>query len=1504
MSAMKHAGNDDELIRAAQRGDATAFELLLRRYFGMVHAVAYARLRDRNAAEDLAQEVFLRTHLYLSQLREPSKLVGWLIRVTRNLAADWWRRGQSASRLCRMVSIEEMGGDVPDTKAANAREKMSTQEEKKALHEAISELPVELREIVLLHFAEGVSKEQIAAMLAMHASTVGRRLKKALARMKGSLEPILRESAPSLRATKKAVNRAMVLIGALAGMSAGSKAAMATAAGGTAWFSSVLAPAGGSTAASKVIPFVQRTIQAIANTGIKLMIAKKAIVTTLIAAGLITGGVILHVRNTQRAQKSAQQEDSGPTASEVKDEKPSYPAEAVRQEERAHAESADEATKDADAVAGEGQILEKTGYTIAGQVVDEAGRGVAAAEVFICFDARFRETERAPVVRRLKTDADGRFRARHLPKKRLLITAASKDRCHYMLGPRLSDLAECWCPVTYRPGRDSVTGVRLVLRPGAVIAGTVVDTEGGPVPNAIVTLRPVRDANLEIAVDATGRFRVENLPPGGYSVRAKAERFASVSLWVRADKEDLVVRLPRTCTVEGTVLLADTGEPVAGAEVRPRVVQQVLPYFGLAGEVMGETVETDSDGLFKVSVPPGMDARLSASWQEYYSKTKPTVHVDAEGTAEHVTIELFRGAIVSGTVVDDVTDAPVADVEVSASSGFRYLRTTSDEEGRFTLAGLAEGKNRILAHSAEYDLANPSPEEWALFVEVVNGEDQSGIKLRAAKKPAIAGKVVDEEGEPIFGALVVAKEEEIISGRRSTRRGSRGFSEGDGTFVMRRSHSRSTIMGLLVGHPLYANTYVSVEPDGVTSGTKDVVVVLKKDGASIEGTVRDEQGEPKPLVGVSLMDIETFGTRSPDYVALKSTMTDGDGHYVLAAVSEGTYQVMARFGQDEFMSGPVHVTKGEKVEAVNLVIPTLGGHITGRVTDPDGEPLEGLHVGADSRGGLVRSSWGKSTTTDQEGRYRLTNLEEGVEYSVSVGVDRRKYAGERHRTVTCSADDVDFVLEPLGTGTVSGTVYRKVDGTPVECFYLTIRGDGHSTRSLLTSQDGSFIREDLAVETITIEVQAEGCSLFTSEPFEVVAGEKTVLEIYLEEKKTGTIRGTVCRKSDKGPVEKFGLSLMTPADGSKQSVEPYRGKEYRSADGSFVCEDVEQGTYTIGIVAEGLPDFETEPFEVAADGETVLNIVIGEGGIIRGTVVDGSDNPVAGAVVAVSDSDSQLRFNMSISGSDQGSFQRAHATTGKAGDFELTGVTPGKVTLTVTHPDYAGIKMRDIPVSEDAPTENVTLCIVKGTAVYGWVKDHDGKPRGNVSVHLHGSHSVPPAIVPKTAPGAQDKTPQEVRLHYQASTHTDHQGKYRFERVPGGSYHLSVWGLETRLPRFELEGDEEKEFNVDLSEMGTVAGRLHVLPYSEEVSFGLRLCGKDELAGCDRRLKLDEENAFEVQDVLPGTYAFRVSAYWKEREGGRYNPKVITDPREIIIEVTPAEHVTQDITVTKIEERK
>src|SRR5687768_3596643 len=81
--------SEEGWVRSAQAGDAEAFAGLVRRYFGSVYAVAYGILANREAAEDLAQEVFLRVFLNLKSLRDARTFGPWVLRAARNLAFDW-----------------------------------------------------------------------------------------------------------------------------------------------------------------------------------------------------------------------------------------------------------------------------------------------------------------------------------------------------------------------------------------------------------------------------------------------------------------------------------------------------------------------------------------------------------------------------------------------------------------------------------------------------------------------------------------------------------------------------------------------------------------------------------------------------------------------------------------------------------------------------------------------------------------------------------------------------------------------------------------------------------------------------------------------------------------------------------------------------------------------------------------------------------------------------------------------------------------------------------------------------------------------------------------------------------------------------------------------------------------------------------------------------------------------------------------------------------------------
>lgn len=219
--------SDESLVRAARAGDAGAFEQLVGRHFQLVYAVAYARLQNRETAEDLAQEVFLRAYLYLPRFKGDARFAHWLTRAARNLAIDWMRRKQCASNLLPHLPLGEVQVATVDDSVPNVREEMQKAEQHAVVTKTLAELPPDLREIILLHYMEDLSLTEIAERSGTHRSTVSRRLDQALSRLRGAMEPVIRESVAMLRPRTAATAKALAVAGAVGAMEAPARAAIA-----------------------------------------------------------------------------------------------------------------------------------------------------------------------------------------------------------------------------------------------------------------------------------------------------------------------------------------------------------------------------------------------------------------------------------------------------------------------------------------------------------------------------------------------------------------------------------------------------------------------------------------------------------------------------------------------------------------------------------------------------------------------------------------------------------------------------------------------------------------------------------------------------------------------------------------------------------------------------------------------------------------------------------------------------------------------------------------------------------------------------------------------------------------------------------------------------------------------------------------------------------------------------------------------------------------------------
>jgi len=152
-----------DLVCRAQGRDAEAFAALVARFQDAVHGTAWALLGDADDAEDVAQETFVVAWRELSSLREPAAFPGWICRIARNRAHNVATRGR------RWASLD---GDVPQQDPVDP-ERVSLAD---ALRTAFAGLSEPLRLVTTLHYVDGYSIAEIAALLMVPEGTVKRRL--------------------------------------------------------------------------------------------------------------------------------------------------------------------------------------------------------------------------------------------------------------------------------------------------------------------------------------------------------------------------------------------------------------------------------------------------------------------------------------------------------------------------------------------------------------------------------------------------------------------------------------------------------------------------------------------------------------------------------------------------------------------------------------------------------------------------------------------------------------------------------------------------------------------------------------------------------------------------------------------------------------------------------------------------------------------------------------------------------------------------------------------------------------------------------------------------------------------------------------------------------------------------------------------------------------------------------------------------------------------------------
>lgn len=185
---------DADVVALAKRGREAAYRELIRRYERPVFSLVFRMVRDRELAEDLSQDTFVKVLQHIDRYRPEFKFSSWLFKIANNVAIDHLRRRQldtvsmdGSPHAVTSDAVERTSFDV-SAQDESALEVLEAKELGSSIEQAISQLRPEYRACILLRHVEDKSYEEIAATLDLPLGTVKTYIHRARHELRGLLE--------------------------------------------------------------------------------------------------------------------------------------------------------------------------------------------------------------------------------------------------------------------------------------------------------------------------------------------------------------------------------------------------------------------------------------------------------------------------------------------------------------------------------------------------------------------------------------------------------------------------------------------------------------------------------------------------------------------------------------------------------------------------------------------------------------------------------------------------------------------------------------------------------------------------------------------------------------------------------------------------------------------------------------------------------------------------------------------------------------------------------------------------------------------------------------------------------------------------------------------------------------------------------------------------------------------------------------------------------------------
>lgn len=186
---------DGDLVFKAQQGDVHAFDTLVERYHSKIYGLTYNMTSNREDAEDLTQEVFVKAFEALPRFKGKSSFYTWIYRIAVNKTINYRKkrnrkRAVSLDQFDQEIKTDEVYHDL--TAKGSPLRSLSLTELQKKLNEALQNLSEKHRTVVVMHDMQGIPHEEIAKVVGASVGTVRSRLFYARRQMQAELAEFIK----------------------------------------------------------------------------------------------------------------------------------------------------------------------------------------------------------------------------------------------------------------------------------------------------------------------------------------------------------------------------------------------------------------------------------------------------------------------------------------------------------------------------------------------------------------------------------------------------------------------------------------------------------------------------------------------------------------------------------------------------------------------------------------------------------------------------------------------------------------------------------------------------------------------------------------------------------------------------------------------------------------------------------------------------------------------------------------------------------------------------------------------------------------------------------------------------------------------------------------------------------------------------------------------------------------------------------------------------------------